>query len=482
MTSRQQALIELAKRNARKSLLAFMRFCWDKPWAFAQGRHTEAICAEIDEAVERFKRGESTYLDIEVAQRHGKSDISSVFAIPKLLGSLSGYQPDVMLLAHSQGLANDFSKKCKGVVSSARYQVLFPDVNIQRGRDRIDSWGVAGSSGVCTFAGLGGGYIGKGAAVLVIDDFCAGKDDARSAADRKTRWEGFTDALSRLAPVHIVMLVATSWHVDDVRGRLKEQEKTNPDFPQFKHLSFPAKNKEPDKYGKWLFPERFSEAWYLAQYAAQQSWASALLDCNPVVEGGNRFNPDNVILHGDLSEWHVGRDTRGWDLASSSKERGGDEPDWTWGVRGHVTKKSIGFGAVQETLWIRAMTCIRAEAPERDVHIRNTAIADGAGVAQAIEAFGAYKDAYTTMKRILGGASIVRASRLSGDKSAKAAPMEPIFESRNVHIYVPDCARCLEQWKIDFAQFPEGVHDDAVDATAVMYHENTGRGRSHALI
>lgn len=449
------------------------------PHPLAIGRHTRAIADAITTAVDRFKRGLSTYLDIEVAFRHGKSDLSSRAAPAFCMGALRDYEPDVMLLSYSAGLSNDFSRNVKDIIRSTRYQELFPGVMPARGRDTVADWGIEESHGKNTFTGLGGSYVGKGAQILIVDDWFAGKDEARSEKIRKARWEGFTDALTRLAPVHIVMLVATSWHVDGVRARLKHAEKDKPGFPQFQHLSFPAKPVDAQTgqwEGRYLFPERYSPEWYEAMYASQGHWGAALLDCNPVTEGGNRFKVDMVVVHKDRSGWPAGRETRGWDLASSTKERDKDDPDWTWGVRGMVKTERVnvqGDAAKRHHVWISDMVACQAEAPQRDALIRKTAIQDGPGVGQAIEAFGGYKDAYTTLRKVLSGISIVKKSQLPGDKAAKLADLEPSFDSGIVHVLDGPHVR---EWLKQFSEFPAGGHDDACDGTAVMFHAQAKSG------
>jgi phage terminase large subunit-like protein len=195
-----------------------------------------------------------------------------------------------------------------------------------------------------------------------------------------------------------------------------------------------------------------------------------------MVEGGNRFDPSRVVIHETLDGWPSLRESRGWDLASSSKERDKDDPDWTWGVRGSVRKVVLGHGAVQHEIWIRSMVACRSEAPERDALIRATAQTDGYGVIQHVEAFGAYKDAFTTLRAALNGIAIIRPSRLPGDKSAKLSPLEPSFDARLVHVYAPGCGKFIDMWKSQFGAFPEGKHDDGPDATAVMYHSQVAGG------
>ena len=113
---------------------------------------------------------------------------------------------------------------------------------------------------------------------------------------------------------------------------------------------------------------------------------------------------------------------------------------------------------------------IREEAPRRNALITECAKADGENVSVYIEAFGAYKDAYLELKKILMGVRIVRASRLSGDKRVKASPMEALFEAHHVHVLK---GSWNDDYLKDFSTFPMGAHDDAVDATAILYHEQT---------
>jgi len=272
-----------------------------------------------------------------------------------------------------------------------------------------------------------------------------------------------------------VINVATSWHIDGLRARIKKAEKTEEGFPAFEHLSFPAKviDAETGQFeGEYLFPERYSAHWYEVMYASQGHWAAALLDCEPVTEGGNRFRIDLVDIRSERgTDWPRGKETRGWDLASSMKERDKDDPDSTWGVRGQVQTESVvvdGTVAKRFHIWISDITSCQAEAPERDALIMRTAVSDGKGVTQAVEAFGGYKDAYTTLKKLLSGISVVKKSHLPGDKSAKLADLEPSFDAGIVHVL--DGVN-VKDWLKQFSEFPSGAHDDSCDATAVMFHE-----------
>jgi predicted phage terminase large subunit-like protein len=87
-----------------------------------------------------------------------------------------------------------------------------------------------------------------------------------------------------------------------------------------------------------------------------------------------------------------------------------------------------------------------------------------------MEAFGAYKDAYTEMEKILFGIRTVEKKQLEGDKVIKASPMIPAFEAGNVYFRK---APWNEPVKKQLGDFPSGVHDDDVDALAVLFEMGT---------
>lgn len=474
------ALVELARRRARTDLLSFTKACWWMPHPLVVGRHTRAVAARLTRAVNEWREGITTYLLIAMPFRHGKSDLVSRALPAWFLGRNADRQPDVILSGYGFSLVTGFSKCVKRIMVEPVYQDLFQGIVPTRGENKAESWKVEGSSGQVTAQGLGGSLTGKGGHLIVVDDYCKSREEAASRVYRDKVWDGFRNDLftRQNAPANIFVVCATPWHVDDLRGRIKREMASNPDFPRFEEVNFPAS--KPGEY-EYLFPERFDAAWYTAQRAALGKQAAALLDCNPVVEGGNRFDVSRVVVHETMDGWPVGRETRGWDLASSSRERNSDDPDRTWGVRGLVRTVNLGRGAVQREVWIRSMVACREEAPKRDALIKSTAMADGAGVAQYVEAFGGYKDAFTTLKAVLSGVCVVRASRLPGDKSAKLSGMEPSFDAGLIHVYGPGCRPWLDTWMTEYSGFPEGSHDDGPDATAVMFHSQTSTTGSHFL-
>jgi predicted phage terminase large subunit-like protein len=403
--------------------------------------------------------------------RHGKTDIASRAFPAFFLGRCASQHPDVILSGYGADLVKGFSKDCKKIIQSPQYQKLFPGILPEQGSDSVSTWRIRGSTGEVNATGLGGTITGKGGHLIVVDDYCKNRAEAISETYQKRTWESFqNDLMTRCAPVCIFLIVATPWHVKDLRGYIRKAERIDPDFPKFERMCFPAKVADPSTgewTGRYLFEERFTPAWYRSKYATLGRLSAALLDCEPTHEGGNRFQILNVKKT-PLNQFPKIRCIRFWDLASSSKERNKDDPDYTVGGLFGLTKDALG----RHILWIYDMVILRAEAPARDERIISTARQDGQRVPVFVEAFGGYKDAYTTLKRILNGVSVVRPSKLPGDKSAKCAPLEPLFDAGNVH--VPEGAPWIPQFEKQFGEFPDSDHDDVCDTVAGGYTECLG--------
>jgi predicted phage terminase large subunit-like protein len=325
-----------------------------------------------------------------------------------------------------------------------------------------------------------GSATGRGASLIIVDDYLRNYAASRSKTIKRAVLNAFkNDIMSRKAPTSIVIVIATQWAEDDLIGEIDKERGPGQTFEGFEIIRFPAR-----KEGEWdyLFPERYPAAWYEEnRRTLGPRQAAALLDCAPRPDEGGRFKPaQQVRVHDTLEAWPTAmRECRAWDLASSSKERDGDDPDWTWGVRLGITgSKATGY-----EVWVRSAVSGRWEAPERNAVIRQTALGDSTGIRQYVESFGAYKDAVNELKTALKGVRIVQGIRLPGDKTVKAAILEPIFDACRVHVYRGGMsAETLDRWMADFASFPEGAHDDAVDATALAVHALTAGSGSQILM
>lgn len=462
--------------------LAFMKNTWMSYEPFIVGFHTRRISEAIDEAFKDFRQGKSTYLLINVHHRVGKSTIISRYAPAHFIGEFP--HQEVIQCSYSQNLATNFSTFGRNVVRSEKYKAMYPNVRLSTETNKKDDWVIVDGNGFPTggrvyAAGLQSGLTGNGYAFGCLDDYCRGRAQAESAVFRQNMWEAFTsDFLTRAAPVSITIVLATQWHWDDISGRIKSEMETNPDFPRFKCLSFPAKAsdyKGEGKYpGEYLFEERLGKQWYRNQYATLGVYsASALLDCSPIARTGGRLSTDGIVYTDTMPEDKDVQWARIWDLAHTAKQREGDNPDWTSGTR-------MAFqylpGDPVPYLYIKDVCRTREGALKRDNLMKAKALADGYYVKQAIENTIDSKDAYEYVSKAIPEVSWNKLD-IRGDKGSRATPLEAIFQTKG-HVIVKR-AEWNDDWLNEVIRF-DGTgreHDDQVDNLSAGYEFLVNKAR-----
>jgi phage terminase large subunit-like protein len=480
-------LIEWERLNAKDRHLAFMKYCWlkgDKE-PFIAGFHTRAICERIDKAFEDFANGVSTCLLISVHPRAGKTDIVSRYLGPHFLGEFP--DKEVMQVSYQSGLASTFSAYGRNILRSDKYRELYPHIYLSSETNKKADWVIADhkdkpTGGKLYAAGLQSGLTGNGYHLGVLDDYFAGRAEAESLVQRDNAWHAFTDDLmTRAAPVSITIVVATQWHIDDINGRIKKEMESNPDFPQFEVMSFPAKAKDyrgPGKYPRdYLFEERYPSEWYRKKYAILGPYSSAaLFDCNPTIREGGRFNVSLIDYYEKSPGVADKRWLRTWDLAHTARQRSGDDPDWTSG-----TKLSFEMlpGDPVPHLWVDNVFRVQDNAAERDAKIKALVNSDGAYIKQAVETSLDAKDAYQYLKSAMTEISWNGVSLAGkGDKGARATPLEAIFNCPG-HVHVKR-ADWNNDWVTELMSF-DGTgkaHDDQVDNLSLGYYLAVGGGSS----
>jgi predicted phage terminase large subunit-like protein len=451
--------------------LNFIAYTWKNASdPFVVGHHTREICTCIDEAIENYSQGISTFWVVTVPFRHGKSEIIS----RKLPAHFLGLFPDskVILCGHTSGLTEGFSEESRDLIKTPQYRDLFPAVSVNRNDASAIHWSIEGREGECFACGITGSMAGQGGNLLILDDFCRGRAEAESATIRERTWNAFTnDFMTRRAPVSIVFVLATRWHTDDVIGRIENKMREDPAFPKFVIKTFPAFN---DDYPSGtLFPERFDKSWYDEQRATMGEYGTAsLLQCAPTARGGNILRVDNVKKV-PLTQFPDIQYSRVWDLAHTEKERNSPDPDYTSGTLLAFRRKP---GAPRQwELWIKDVKRFRYDAPKRDNQILNTTVVDGPYVKVGIEQSLDSKDSFRVLQNILIGQRIVQGIKGKGDKVVRASALEPIFEAGDV--YVAEGAPWYQAWIDELSAFPSGPHDDQVDnlsAGFLLYNKSQG--------
>lgn len=461
-------MIDLSKINvsslnrslARASHLDFIKYCWPYESPYLVGRHTRKTCNKIDEAFRRYKNGLSTFIIVTMPPRHGKSEIVSVNLPPHFLGEFP--EEEVLVVSHSAKLVYKFSRQSRQIVQSAAYNQLYPHVTLSKTSSSVETWDISNGIGRAQYAGILSGIAGLGGSLIILDDFFKNREDADSEVTSQKVWDEITDnVLLRMPNRVIFVILATRWNTYDPIGRIIEKIGTE-NFPEFEIIHFPAMS---DEYETGtLFPERFDINYYLGKksFMTDYAWMS-LMQNEPIRRGGNKFKTDNIKIVDELPRGLLFK--RAWDLASSEKQLKKEDPDWTVGVKGSMVYKKNEYNTEIPVIYVDDVIRMREEAPKRDKKIRDTAIAERITV--GVEAFGAYKDAYTSLKELLTGVCMVKKLNPPGDKLVKMDPLESIIESGNLILK-------KGSWNDKFievlSQIPSGKHDDDGDALACLYY------------
>lgn len=154
---------------------------------------------------------------------------------------------------------------------------------------------------------------------------------------------------------------------------------------------------------------------------------------------------------------------RAWDQAGTKKEKDSDDPDWTVGVKMGVTRD--GRYVIPHVERFRENPAIV------DRTIKNTASQDGREVTVRLaqDPGQAGKSQVRAQTSMLAGYP-VRSKPVTGDKETRAKPFASQVESGNVILVRGDWN---EAFLMEHENFPEGGHDDQVDAASDAFDELT---------
>jgi predicted phage terminase large subunit-like protein len=443
-------------------------------WAYRQFVHRNLkrgwFQREIANHLQRFyadlKAGKKPKLVIQSPPQHGKSE-----TVVDFISWVAGQNPDVKVIytSYSDRLCIRANLRLQRVFDSRKYRLAFPETKItdygqkEEGNSKTlrnqEILEYIGREGFFRNTTVGGSITGESLDIGVIDDPIKGREEASSETIREKKWDWLlNDFMTRFSEDAGLLTILTRWHIDDPIGRLIER------MPDVKVLSYPAIAVEDEKYrkqGEALFPEHKSLEFLLERKALMwmPHW-EALYQQNPIVAEGELFKPDKIkpvdAIPAGIVRW-----VRGWDLAAST------DGDWTVGVL---------LGKMQDGRYIIAdVVRVRRTPDERDATIKNTAAQDGHQVRISIpqDPGQAGKTQVKYMTRMLSGYRVT-SSPESGDKVTRA---EPIAAQVNVENVLMRKADWNNDFKEELRMFPNGKHDDQVDALSRAFSELIQRGR-----
>jgi predicted phage terminase large subunit-like protein len=192
------------------------------------------------DALEKGTLGKNRLL-INMPPRHGKSWIASTLFPVYYLARTPTRQ--VLATSYNQDLAKTFGRETRDRASEPVILQAFPDFSMSDVSKAADDWKTtAGGSYFAT--GIGGSTTGRAATLLLTDDPVKAREEADSATQRNKTWSYYVSALrtrkqpeiNGAAPIEI--LIMTRWHPDDLAGRIMATEDWKEN--EWHHINFAA--------------------------------------------------------------------------------------------------------------------------------------------------------------------------------------------------------------------------------------------------
>jgi len=334
-----------------------------------------------------------------------------------------------------------------------------PDLSAQH------EWQLDGHEGGVYATGIGGALTGRPVDLAIIDDPIKDREQADSTVYRARVWDWWTDVMAtRLAPGAPVVLILTRWHQDDLAGRLLAAE----DGHLWRVVNIPAQaDTDTDPLGRAQGEfmasarGRTRAQWEaIKTRSGARTWAS-LYQGRPSPDEGGIFDRSKwerypAPLWLDQSDGsrivpNIDANTelvQSWDLAFKDTKGSDYVVGQVWLRRGphvYLLDQVRGRWSFTDTCQqVRQLTARWPKAIAKYVEDK----ANGPAVIDALS-------------RTVPGLIPVNPE---GGKYARAQAVAPLVEAGNVHLPAPEFAPWVGDLVEEAQVFPNGTHDDQVDA------------------
>jgi predicted phage terminase large subunit-like protein len=450
---------ELLASTCRDSYFEFVKQFWHTivKDPLVCNWHIKYLCDTIQESMERVFRGENSPNDllVNISPGTSKSTLFSVMLVPWAWTRM----PHLRMIgaSYTDALALDLSGKSRQIVESALYQKTFPNIRLSKDTNSKSHWANTYNGDRYAVA-VGGSVTGMHAHIIVIDDPINPRE-VRSKADLETAKNWCKETISSrkvnkdLTPTFVVM---QRLHQDDPSTLYIERGES-----AVRHICLPGEITPAVKpeslrayYQNNLFdPVRLSRPTLdRMQIELGQFGYSGQILQDPIPLGGGMFKSERI----NIVEYPPGVDAfqkivRYWDKAATN---GGG--DWSVGVKMGLHKDG--------SYWILDICRGQWSSDERERQIVACANRDGKSVRIGIErepgssGVDSVKD---SVKRLSGFR--VYPNLASGKKELRADTFSVQVNAGNVYMVK---GAYNTPYLEELAYFPNGKHDDQVDASS----------------
>ena len=435
---------QMTQNLSKESFLDFVKHVYP---GYKVGPHH----LKLAQIFEDIANGKKKRVIVNIAPRHGKSELISYLAPAWFLGKHP--QKKIIMASHTADLAVNFGRRVRNLVGMETYKDIFPQVELQADSKSASRWGT-NFHGEYFAIGVGGALAGRGADLFIIDDPHSEQDAKTGRADVfLPAWEWFQSGpLQRLMPGGAIIVVMTRWSKLDLTGMIVNQMNREEGVDQWEVVEFPAI--KPD--GEALWPEFWPvEELYAKKAALDVRYWNAQYMQNPVSEEGALIKREWWKIWDKEEPPPCEFTIMSLDAAQEATNRSDYNALTTWGVF---------FNEETNNYAIILLNSIkkRLEFPELK--------------ALVIEEYKEWQpDAFMVEKKS-NGAALYQEFRRMGipvgeftpgkgqDKIARVNAVSSLFHGGVV--YAPD-RRWAKEVIEECNDFPSGANDDLVDSTTL---------------
>ena len=483
VSQKQVAQYLLRIRDANEGYLGFVKLMYPD-WTLADFQ------LELIEALDSLEKGTLgvNNLLITMPPRHAKSTFGTVL-FPSYFMARDP-QRYIMSCSYNAQLATDFGRQVRTVVEQNLINQAFPDFNLSQESRAADVWRTE-SGGAYFAVGVGGTTSGRPANLLLVDDPIKSREDAESLTQRNKTWNYYTSALAtRLQPSNKgdqpkQIVILTRWHPDDLAGRLMDSE----DWKEgrWKHINFPAIKKvdgrkisrrmlpeddpryvSPDEYRSLspakrevaeekeepLWPERFPLEDLKRRERLNPREFASLYQQQPYIQGGNLIRTDWWRSYPE-------------DLKPESFTTLVIAADTAFKKSESADYSVFVVAGMDKTGDIYIVDIVRGkydfpELKQRMIQLNNAWRGRGLR-AIYIEDKASGQSLIQELKRE-SGVSVIP-YKVVTDKVARVNAILPLIEGGRV--FLPESSVWLDDFADECVSFPNGNHDDQVDAMTI---------------
>ena len=406
---------------------------------------------KLAQIFEDIANGKKRRVIVNIAPRHGKSELISYLAPAWFLGKHP--QKKVIMASHTADLAVNFGRRVRNLVGMDTYKDIFPQVELQADSKSASRWGT-NFNGDYFAIGVGGALAGRGADLFIIDDPHSEQDAKTGRPDVfLPAWEWFQSGpLQRLMPGGAIIIVMTRWSKLDLTGQIVSQMNKEDGVDQWEVVDFPAIKDD----GEALWPEFWPVEELIAKKAGMdvRYWNAQYMQ-NPVSEEGALIKREWWKIWEDEIPPQCEFTIMSLDAAQEANNRSDYNALTTWGV--FFNEKTNNYAIILLNAIKR-----RLEYPDLKALVLEE-YKEWEPDAFMVEKKSSGSVLYQEMRRM--GIPVGEFTPGKGqDKIARVNAVSSLFQGGVV--YAPD-----RRWAKDVIEecndFPSGVNDDLVDSTTL---------------